>query len=63
MAKVRVQKKKCVVCRTKQRASAFYCLDCTRDWLRQPKQVFEPRWAVERALKIERARRKAEAGK
>jgi hypothetical protein len=57
MARVQLPKKKCIVCRSKMRAGPFYCLDCTRDWFKQPIDTFEPRWAVERALKIERARR------
>jgi hypothetical protein len=57
MPKIVIPKKKCIVCRSKMRVGMFYCRDCARDWFSQPKDVFEPRWAVERALKIERAKR------
>jgi hypothetical protein len=62
VGKVKLPTKKCIVCRTKSRAGPFYCLDCTRDWFKQPKDTFEPRWAVERALKIERVRRRKTDG-
>ena len=57
MPKSVIPKKKCIVCRTRRRVDLFYCLDCALDRIKQPIDTYEPGWAVERALKIERARR------